>query len=189
MLPHLFSFRRSMELLLVAMLVGCAAQPPVALQPSLGGSGAMGETRSGSAGTAGEAGGSVRNVAPDAADGPAVLVSSGMRMPDASGFSTDPQQPVQNGRLILTARSLIWQPRTRFGAFSAPQRIPFTDIRSVALARADTRRLLVIEGPGMRHETFALTQPDGHTLDAAGTELAWQRLLALLGLRPPRSGG
>ena len=108
-------------------------------------------------------------------------------LPGSSGFSLAPQGTRRSGQLVVMDDALLWGAFDLARGHFRPQlRIPFTSIRSIALARQGTDRMLSVESEG-RVDSFYIEQrpapaPGRLAIDADATTQAYLFLRKMLGL-------
>jgi hypothetical protein len=121
--------------------------------------------------------------------GPIRLSAAGVWLAAASGFGPTGTLQKAEGRLVFTDNSVLWQYRTLGGLYRTAHRVPFVDIRSVALAESGVDRLIVLQGQDYRYDTFGLVRSDEKELDPLATVRAYRTLLNLLHLPAPAASG
>ncbi|MDB5797821.1 MAG: hypothetical protein JWP36_1723 [Paucimonas sp.] len=155
--------RWSLPLCLV-LLCACSSKPPLA--PAV----------------------AISEVAQDVRVGAARSFENCAWYPDSAGFSTPTGAVRREGQLVLMDQALLWgQFDLSSGLFRVGRKIPFAQIRSLALAQKEGGQRIVVQDNNGRVDSFAIERHaerrrEPAAADPAATTDAWRTLLAQLGM-------
>ena len=108
-------------------------------------------------------------------------------LPGSVGFRLADAAVNADGQLVLTHDALHWgRFDTASGWYRVARKIPLNQIRSVSLAQSDAQRLIVVEGPDGKFDSFGVIRHRGARKvttesDPVQTSHAYRLLLAQMG--------